>query len=39
MERQEQHHAKKSFEKEYFKLLRDNEIEQQEEYLFDWIPE
>jgi len=39
IERQEQHHAKKSFKREYLKLLNDNEIEHQEEYLFDWIGE
>ncbi|MCB0546268.1 MAG: IS200/IS605 family transposase [Phaeodactylibacter sp.] len=36
---QKAHHARKSFKKEYLRLLRAFEIEFEEEYLFDWIME
>jgi len=34
---QEQHHKKKSFRLEYLEMLRKNEIEFKEEYVFDFI--
>jgi REP element-mobilizing transposase RayT len=36
---QEQHHKKKSFRSEYLEILRKNEIEYKEEYIFDFIEE
>ncbi len=37
IERQEEHHAKKSFKKEYLKLLELYEIEYNDQYLFNWF--
>ena len=34
---QEEHHRKKTFKKEYLKMLNDFEIEYDERYLFDWL--
>ncbi len=34
--KQEEHHRKKSFQKEYLKFLEDFEIEYKDEYLFDF---
>jgi hypothetical protein len=34
---QEAHHSKKTFREEYYKLLREFEIEYDERYLFEWI--
>jgi len=34
--RQEEHHQKKSFKKEYFDFLKKFEIEYNEKYLFEW---
>ena len=34
---QEEHHRKKTFKEEYFKFLKEFEIEYDERYLFDWI--
>ena len=36
---QEQHHKKKSFRLEYLEMLRKNEIDFKEEYVFDFIEE
>lgn len=33
---QEEHHKKKSFRDEYLEILKENEIEYKEEYLFDF---
>ena len=33
---QEEHHKKRSFREEYLELLKENEIEFKEEYLFDF---
>ena len=35
----EQHHKKKTFRSEYLEMLRKNEIEFKEEYVFDFIEE
>ena len=35
IERQKEHHAKKSLEKEYKKFLKDFDVDYKEEYLFD----
>jgi len=37
IERQEEHHTKKSFTEEYLKVLKDLEIEYQEQYIFHEI--
>lgn len=37
IERQEEHHSKKSFKQEYIKLLELYEIEYKEQYLFTWF--
>jgi len=34
---QEEHHRKKSFREEYFEILRKNEIEFKDEYVFDFF--
>lgn len=34
---QEEHHKKYTFKQEYFKFLKDYEIEHEEKYLFDWL--
>ncbi len=34
---QKEHHKNQSFKEEYRLLLRENEVEFKEEYLFDWI--
>jgi putative transposase len=37
IENQKIHHQKKSFKEEFHELLRENEIEFKDEYLFEWI--
>jgi REP element-mobilizing transposase RayT len=37
IESQKQHHARNSFKDEYIRLLRDNQIDFREEYLFEFI--
>lgn len=34
---QKEHHRKKSFKKEYIRLLREFDVEFKDEYLFDWM--
>jgi len=34
---QEEHHKKRTFKEEYLELLKKNEIEYSDEYLFEWI--
>jgi len=34
---QEEHHKKRTFKEEYLNLLKKNEIEYMDEYLFEWI--
>jgi len=36
---QKEHHKKQSFKEEYIGLLKAFEIEYQEEFLFDWLPD
>lgn len=36
---QKKHHQKQSFRKEYTGILRDNEIEFENQYLFEWLSE
>jgi putative transposase len=37
IEKQKEHHNKKSFKKEYFEFLNAFEIEYKEEYVFEWF--
>jgi REP element-mobilizing transposase RayT len=37
IQNQEQHHKKQSFESEYKKILEENAVEFEEEYLFEWV--
>jgi hypothetical protein len=39
MRNQEEHHAKKTFRAEYLEILRKNEIEYNDTYLFDFFDE
>jgi len=34
---QEEHHKKRTFKEEYLELLKKNEIEYSDEYLFEWV--
>lgn len=34
---QEEHHSKKSFKEEYLELLKENEVDYDEKYLFDFF--
>ncbi|PLW97216.1 MAG: transposase, partial [Marinilabiliales bacterium] len=33
---QYEHHKKRSFKKEYFSILKQQEVEYKEQYLFEW---
>ncbi len=39
IEKQKEHHKKRTFKDEYLAFLKAYEIDFKEEYLFDWIPE
>lgn len=39
IQNQKQHHKQESFKQEYLELLRENEVEYKEEYLFDFLDE
>lgn len=39
IQNQKEHHTKKSFKEEYLDFLRKFDVEYNEMYVFDWIPD